>query len=160
MNRFVKIAIVAVAVIFLGIQLIRIDRTNPPVVSAQSIESYVSVPGDVSEILARSCNDCHTFKTVYPWYSHLAPVSWFLRDHVDHGRSHLNMSEWGTLSPEKQARKLEEICDEVRGGEMPLPSYLWIHHDAVLSEADKDALCSWTGTERKKLESNVQTEAK
>jgi hypothetical protein len=54
------------------------------------------------------------------------------------------MSEWGTYEPKKQAHKLEEICDEVRSGNMPLPSYLWIHRDSVLSEADKDALCSWT----------------
>ena len=160
MKRIFKIAIVAVAVIFLGIQFVRINRTNPPVVSAQSIESHISVPGDVSEILGRSCNDCHTHKTVYPWYSQVAPVSWFLRDHIDHGRSHLNMSEWGSYKPEQWAHKLEEICDEVRAGNMPLPSYLWNHHDAVMSEADKDAICSWTESERKKLEAKAQTEAK
>ena len=72
----------------------------------------------------------------------------------------MNMSEWGTLSREKQARMLEEICEMVRAGEMPLPSYLWIHHDAVLSNADKDALCSWAETERRKLVPGTQTEAK
>jgi hypothetical protein len=160
MRRFLKIAVLAVAVVFVGIQLVRIDRSNPPVASGKSIEYHVTVPGDVGEILGRSCNDCHSYKTVYPWYSHVAPVSWFLRNHIDHGREHFNMSEFGDLSPEKQARKLEEICDEVRGGEMPLPSYLWIHHDAVLSEADKNALCSWTEAERKKLEVNNRSEAK
>jgi Haem-binding domain len=160
MKRFLKIAFIAIAVIFLCIQFVRIDRTNPQVVPGQSIESHIVVPGDVSEILGRSCNDCHSYKTTYPWYSHVAPVSWFLRDHIDHGREHLNMSEWGSLSPEKQARKLEEICDEARGGSMPLSSYLWIHHDALLSEADKNALCSWTESERKKLESNIQSDAK
>ena len=160
MKRFLKIALIAITVIFLGIQFVRIDRTNPSIVAGQSIESHVAVPGDVSEILGRSCNDCHSHKTIYPWYSHLAPVSWFLRDHIDHGRSHFNMSEWGALSPERQARKLEEICDEVLGGEMPLPSYLWIHQDAALSETDKNALCSWTDSERRKLEANTQTEAK
>ncbi|HJS52285.1 MAG TPA: heme-binding domain-containing protein [Pyrinomonadaceae bacterium] len=152
MKRFVKIAIVSIAVIFLGIQFIRIDRTNPPVVPGQSIESHTAIPGDVSEIFGRSCNDCHSYKTVYPWYSHIAPVSWFLRDHVDHGRSHLNLSEWGTYDANKQEHLLEEVCDEARGEAMPLPSYLWIHHTAVLSEADKNALCSWTESERKKTE--------
>ena len=160
MKRFLKIALITIAVIFLGIQFVRIDRTNSSVVPGQSIESFVSVPGDVREILGRSCNDCHSYRTIYPWYSHVAPVSWFLRDHINHGREHLNMSEFGTLSPEKQVRKLEEICDEVRGGQMPLPSYLWIHHDALLSETDKDALCSWTESERKKLEAKAQTDAK
>jgi Haem-binding domain len=160
MKRFLKIAVVVITVTFLGIQLIRIDRTNPPVVAGQSIESHIAVPGDVGEILGRSCNDCHSYKTDYPWYSHIAPASWFLRDHVDHGREHLNMSEWGTLSAEKQARRLEEICDEVRGGGMPLPSYLWIHHDARLSETDKNTLCGWTEDERRKLEAYSQTDAK
>ena len=70
------------------------------------------------------------------------------------------MSEWGSYKPEERAHKLEEICDEVRAGNMPLPSYLWIHHDAVLSEADKNALCSWSESEQKKLESRIQTDAK
>jgi hypothetical protein len=160
MKRVAKITAIAIAVILVGIQFVRIDRSNPPVVSGEPIESHVSVPGDVSEILGRSCNDCHSHKTVYPWYSHVAPASWFLGYHVNHGREHMNMSEWGALRREKQARMLEEICEMVRGGEMPLPSYLWIHRDAVLSEADKDALCSWTESERKKLEANTQTEAK
>jgi Haem-binding domain len=160
MKRFLKIALIAITVTFIGIQFVRIDRTNPSIVAGQSIESQMTVPGDISVILGRSCNDCHSYKTVYPWYSHLAPVSWFLRNHIDHGREHLNMSEFGSLSPEKQSRKLEEICDEVRGGEMPMPSYLWIHHSAVLSDADKDALCSWTASERKALEAKAQIDAK
>jgi len=160
MKRYLKIALIAIAVIFLGIQLVRIDRSNPPVVSSQSIESQMAIPGDVSEILGRSCNDCHTHKTAYPWYSQVAPVSWWLRNHISDARRHLNMSEWGTYEPKKQAHKLEEICDEVRSGNMPLPSYLWIHRDSVLSEADKDALCSWTESERKRLAATDQTEAK
>ena len=160
MKRYLKIALIAVAVIFLGIQLVRIDRRNPPVVSSRSIEGQIPIPGDVSEILGRSCNDCHTHKTDYPWYSQIAPVSWWLGDHIADGRRHLNLSEWGTYEPKKQAHKLEEICDEVRSGHMPLPSYLWIHRDSMLSEADKEALCSWTEAERKRLASNTQTEAK
>src|SRR4030095_7156763 len=160
MKRYLKIAVIAIAVILLGIQLVRIDRSNPPVVPAQAIESHMGVPGDVSEILGRSCNDCHTHKTAYPWYSQVAPVSWWLRNHISDARRHLNMSEWGTYEPKKQAHKLEEICDEVRSGNMPLPSYLWVHHDAMLSEPDKDALCSWTQSERNRLGSNAQPGAK
>jgi len=32
----------------------------------------------------------------------------------------------------------------VREGGMPLPSYLWIHRDARLSEAEWKAVCDWS----------------
>lgn len=152
-KRIIKIFVVFIAVVFAGIQFIPVDRTNPAVDPSQTIEAHVAIPGDVGLILARSCRDCHTAKTVYPWYSRVAPVSWWLRDHIDHGRENLNLSVWGSYSPSQQAHRLDEICEEVRAGNMPLPSYLWMHRDAVLSEADKTALCTWADNARAQIES-------
>jgi hypothetical protein len=78
-------------------------------------------------------------------------VSWWVIDHVDHGRSHLNISEWGKLDRDKQDKGLREICDEVSDGLMPLPSYLPLHPQAKLSEQDKKTLCEWTSAERQRL---------
>jgi Haem-binding domain len=149
--RILKWVVMVLAVIFLGAQFIRPERTNPAIDQSQTIEAHVQVPTDVSSILARSCNDCHSNKTVWPWYSNITPVSWWLTDHVNHGRKDLNMSEWGKLPRDRQERKLREICDEVTGGMMPLPSYLPAHPSARLSEQDKKALCDWTDAERERL---------
>jgi hypothetical protein len=153
-KKVLKILVVVLAVGLIVIQFFRVDRTNPPIVESQTLAAAVSVPPDVTLILGRACNDCHSHKTVYPWYTNLQPVAWWLRDHIDHGREELNLSTFNTYETKKKARKLEEICDEVRDGKMPLPSYLWGHPEAVLTESDKNVLCSWTEAERAKLTNN------
>ena len=150
--RVVKIVLVALAVIFALIQFVRVDKSNPPVVAENSMEAAINVPADIQQILARSCNDCHSNKTVYPWYTQVAPVSWWLRNHINEGRRELNISEFATYNDRKKGKKLEEICEQVRSGEMPLPSYLIVHSEAPLSESDKNALCDWSNSERAKFE--------
>ncbi|MFN2501974.1 MAG: heme-binding domain-containing protein [Pyrinomonadaceae bacterium] len=144
LKKVIKIAVVVLAGAFIVIQFFGIDKANPPVNSDDTLEAAVAVPADISMILARSCNDCHSNKTTYPWYSHVQPFSWFLKDHIDEGRRELNFSVFNTYSNEKKAKKLDEICQEVGSAAMPLPSYLWIHGDAVLSASDATALCDWT----------------
>ena len=149
--RVLKWVVIALAVIFVGIQFIRPARTNPAIDPAQTIEAHVQVSPEVSSILARSCNDCHSNKTVWPWYTNVAPVSWWLSNHVKEGRKELNMSEWGRLPRDRQERKLRQMCDEVTDGVMPLSSYLPMHPGARLSEQDKKTLCDWTDAERDRI---------
>jgi hypothetical protein len=149
MKRVLKIVVIVAAIAFIVIQFIPVDKTNPPIDPTKTIEASMNVPPDVQQILARSCNDCHSNKTEYPWYSNIAPVSWWLKNHITEARHELNFSEWGTYNEKKKAHKLEEICGETRSHAMPLPSYLWIHRDAVLSESDIATLCNWTEAERK-----------
>ena len=151
-KKTIKIIALVLVAAFVIMQFFRIDRTNPPIVEGETLEAAVNVPADVSQILARSCNDCHSHKTIYPWYSHIQPSAWFLRDHVDHGRSHLNFSVFNTYDAKKKAKKLEEICEEIESEAMPLPSYLWIHRGAVLSKSDGKALCDWANLERTKIQ--------
>ncbi len=151
LKKILKIAILALAAAFIVIQFFQIDRSNVPVVAGQTIEAAVNVPADVSQILTRSCNDCHTNTTAYPWYSYIQPAGWFLKDHIDDGRRHLNFNTFATYDEKKRKKKLEEVCDEVTSGAMPLPSYLWIHRDAVLSESEKKTLCDWATAEREKV---------
>ncbi|MEQ1923564.1 MAG: heme-binding domain-containing protein [Pyrinomonadaceae bacterium] len=144
MKKAFKIAAIVLVLGFITIQFFGIDKTNPPIVESETLEAVVAVPPDVALILGRSCNDCHTDKTVYPWYANIQPSGWFLKDHIDHGKSHLNLSKFATYEKNKKIKSLEEICEEVQSAAMPLPSYLWIHRDARLSESDKRALCDWT----------------
>ena len=149
--RIVKIVLICLAVVFVLIEFVRIDKTNPPVDAEKTMEAAINVPPDIQQILARSCNDCHSNKTVYPWYSNVAPVSWWLRNHINEAKRELNMSEYATYAPKKQERKLKEVCEQVRSAEMPLPSYLIIHRESALSPSEIDAICAWTDAERKKF---------
>jgi len=142
-----KIVLIVVAVLVVGfivIQFFQIDRTVPPVQAAETIEAAVPVPPDISEIIGRSCVDCHSNLTVYPWYTRIQPVGWFMKNHIDEGRRELNFSIFNTYNPRRKVKKLEEICEQVTESEMPLPSYLWIHWNAALKPTEVQALCDWT----------------
>ena len=152
MKKILKIVVIIAATAFVVLQFFRPDRTNPPIVEAETLEAATSVPAEVQIILSISCNDCHSHKTVYPWYSNISPFSWFLADHIEHARGEVNFSVWNTYDINKKARKLEEICEMVEAGAMPLPSYLWIHRDAALSESNVETLCNWVNQEKLRLD--------
>jgi hypothetical protein len=147
----IKRIFLGLLVVFVLIQLYRPSRENPPIDQAKTIEQSIAIPQNVEAILSRSCNDCHSSKTTWPWYSNIAPVSWMLAEHIKDGRNELNFSQWRDFSARKKRKKLEEICEQVNKGDMPLPSYLWIHRDAKLSPADKTLLCDWANAEKAKI---------
>jgi len=151
MKKALKIVAIVFVVAFIVIQFIRPDFTNPPVNQAETLYSTMEVPENVKTILNRSCADCHSNETKYPWYSKIQPSAWFLADHIKDGRRELNLSVWNTYEPRRKRKKLSEICEQVQEKEMPLPSYLWIHWDAKMSEADIKTLCDWTEQESAKI---------
>lgn len=151
--KILKWLALVVLVVLIGLQFVRPDRTNPAVDLSQAIHARLQPNPQVAAILDRSCQDCHSNTTRWPWYSNVAPVSWFVIDHVNHGRSHLNFSEWGTLDNRQAAKKLEEVCEEVQDGVMPLPSYTRIHWGAKLSPEDIKTLCDWTAVEAARIAS-------
>lgn len=151
MKKLFKVAVILAAVAFIAIQFFRPTFSNPPITPGHSIEESAHVPAEVQMVLARSCNDCHSNKTLYPWYSRISPFSWFLAGHIEDGRRELNFSEWGSYAAKKKAHKLEEICEMVEGGAMPLGSYLWIHRDAALNADQRRMLCDWAKEERAKI---------
>jgi hypothetical protein len=156
MRRVLKIAAILMVVLVVGIQAIRPARTNPPVDESQTINAKTQITPEVASIFDRSCRDCHSNKTVWPWYTNVAPVSWWLSNHVSDGRRSMNMSEWSKLPNDRQERKLRQICDEVQDGNMPLSSYTPMHPAAKLSDQDKKTLCDWTEKERQRLSSSAK----
>ena len=134
--------------LLIGIQAIRPARTNLAVNPSHTLEAIVAVPPQVESILQRACYDCHSDETRWPWYSNVAPVSWFVIDHVDSGRRHANFSDWlrrNTKDPTQYTReRFEAICKQVQIREMPLWSYLLVHRNASLSQADIETMCQWT----------------
>ena len=137
--------------LFLVAQIIRPSRANPPVDESQTIQVRTQMTPEVAAIFERSCRDCHSNKTVWPWYTNVAPVSWFIANHVRDGRHSMNLSEWGRLDRDQQDRKLRQICDEIQDGVMPLSSYTPLHPGSKLTEQDKKTLCEWTDAERQRL---------
>ena len=85
----------------------------------------------------------------------MTPFNWFLAGHIDEGRHEMNFSTWSTYTREQKISKLDEICEVVEEGAMPLPSYLWIHQDAVLSKGEADMLCNWARNESARVESST-----
>jgi hypothetical protein len=126
-------------------------KSNPPSDPTQAIEAKLQVTPPVAAILDRSCNDCHSNKTRWPWYSHVAPVSWFVIDHVNEGRENVNLSEWGKYSQRDAEALLRQMCREVRAEVMPLSSYTPLHPGSKLSAEDIKTFCAWTDAERARL---------
>jgi acyl-CoA reductase-like NAD-dependent aldehyde dehydrogenase len=142
MRRKFRAFAVTAAVLVIAIQFVRPARTNPAVDPTRALTAMHPVPSHAAGVLDRACRDCHSNDTRWPWYSNVAPVSWFVIDHVNHARSHFNYSDWAGYSLEDRARLLKNSCDLAREREMPLQSYLWMHGAARLSTADIDAVCS------------------
>lgn len=151
-SKILKRAAIAVALIFICIQFKHPQMTNAAVDESRSMESHLRVTPEVRAILARSCNDCHTQRTRFPWYSRVAPFSWMLADHIREGRGHLDFSDWAAYDDEEQDLHLQNICRITRRGAMPIPSYLYMHRDAKLSQADVKTLCDWANAERDRLQ--------
>ena len=86
MRKPFKVAAIAIVIGFITLQFFGIDKTNPPIVHSETLEATVAVPPDVALIMGRSCNDCHTNKTIYPWYANIQPAGWFVKDHIDEGK--------------------------------------------------------------------------
>ena len=105
----------------------------------------------VRSTLERSCKDCHSDATRYPWYSYIAPVSFLITSDIRQGRERLNLSRWHEYPLIRRQRCLFEIANQVRDREMPLSIYTFLHRDARLSQADIDAIFHWTQTERARL---------
>jgi hypothetical protein len=127
----------------LAIQVMRPARTNPVTDPTQTIAAHVAMPAPVQAVVARACVDCHTNDTRWPWYSGVAPVSWFVIGHVNDGRRALNFSNWNDHSTRAPGPPLGKICKEVQSGGMPLSSYLLMHRDARLTPDDISVLCAW-----------------
>ena len=150
-RKTLKWVLVAICLIFIGLQFTNPRHTNPPFDESKTLESMTVVPSEVSGIFAHSCNDCHSNATNWRWYTYVAPVSWLTVGHVTKGRSELNFSEWGTYGARMKQTRLGAICDLTEKEAMPLPSYAFVHRDVKLSRDQVRAICEWTKQEAQRL---------
>lgn len=150
MKKNILLALLGLLVV---IQFIRPDTSTPAVDAAQDFCQMLQPPAEVETLLKVACYDCHSHETRYPWYNQIAPVSWWLANHVREGREHVNFSTFGALSAHDRAEVLEEAVEVIEAGEMPLNSYTWTHADARLSAEQKNTLVAWLkGGDRPSME--------
>lgn len=141
MRRVAKPILVLFAFVFLGMQFIpTAARPKTSTTNGDPHMAQVINPG-VGAILDRSCQDCHSSRTKWPWYSHVAPISWIVYKDVTEGRENLDFSAWTKQADPVYERAL--ICNAVSSGEMPLPEYTVIHRNAKLSKRDVELICGW-----------------
>ena len=134
--------LIGLAILVIIIQFFRPSK-NLSDDTSKDIGTLYNVPEDVKVILQRACNDCHSNKTIYPWYAEVQPVEWWLNDHIVDGKRHFNLNNFTSLKVAVQKKKMEECMEQIKKNEMPLDSYTWIHKDAILSEADNQTINTW-----------------
>jgi hypothetical protein len=131
------------AVTLVGLQFFNPALTNPVVPPGGDLMSANPPPAEVAALLHNACYDCHSYETKWPWYSHVAPVSWLQTSHVYKARDAMNFSDWPHDDPALERGALKHIGHEVETGRMPLPSYTWIHRASRLTPAQRKELTDW-----------------
>jgi len=148
MKKFLKALtpkriIVGLIVIIILMQFFRIDKTNPEYDPANDFITSMNPPKEIADMLKVACYDCHSNETRYPWYTNIAPISWWIKDHINEGRRELNFSLWKTFNARRTNHKLEEGNEKVKNHDMPLKSYLIMHNDARLSDDQRKQLAAY-----------------
>ena len=143
MKKKLKISLWVLLIFVVFAQLKRIDKTNPEMKPEQTFSTVENPPENVINLLHVACFDCHSNTTVYPWYSNVAPFSWWLSSHINHARTKMNLSEWGRLSKKERGEKLEKMAKKIELGYMPISSFKIMHVEARLRDEDKKLLSNW-----------------
>ena len=139
-------------IILIVIQFIRPQKNIHTGPQPNDISTIYAVPADVDSILVVACTDCHTNNTRYPWYNRVQPIAWFLDNHVRDGKKSFNLNEFTTYPAWWQYDKISEVKKQIDKGDMPLSSYTWIHKDAILTDAQKNTIGSWSEEIKRQME--------
>lgn len=138
-----KKVLIVILIILIAIQFVRPNKNTSAAAQPANITQLYTTGDDVKTILGKSCYDCHSNNTDYPWYFNIQPVAWWLDSHINEGKNHLNFDEFGNYPAARKYHALEESIEQVKEGEMPLNSYTWIHTDAKLSDAQRKVFVDW-----------------
>lgn len=159
MNTFLRYFLLALLSAFIIIQFFGIDKSVPEYDESRDFLSVYEPPDEVESIFRTACYDCHSYSTIYPWYSNIQPAGWWLESHIEEGRDEMNLSLWEDYSPDDADHLLEEMVEMVEDEEMPLPSYTWIHADARLTDQQREQFTVWISDLRASLQQSADTSA-
>lgn len=142
-----KKILIGLAILFVVIQFVnRTDKSVPEVDASKDFLRATNAPENVIAVFKTACYDCHSYHTRYPWYSNVAPVSWWISGHIEQGREEMNLSTWTDYSQKKKDHKLEKMVDAFENGWMPLGSYTIIHRDALVPFRIRYEVADWLKT--------------
>jgi hypothetical protein len=153
MKKYLRYGAYILAAVLLIIQFIPSEKNNSNDVT-KDITTAFPVPAEVQTILKASCYDCHSNNTVYPWYSKIQPVAWWLADHVKEGKGEVNFNVFADYKPRRQYKKFDEIIKQIEEDEMPLSSYTLIHRETILSPAQKTTMINWAKSMKDTLQAH------
>jgi hypothetical protein len=155
-----KKILIALVIVLVLIQFFRPERNLSDDRTNDISKKYV-VPEHVSRLLAGGCNDCHSNKTTYPWYTNIQPIGWWMAGHVNEGKGHLNFSSFTHRNLAYQNHKFEEIIEMVKEKEMPLPSYTWLglHPEANLTDDERNQIVQWASAQMDTLKKNYPADS-
>jgi heme-binding protein len=140
-SRRLRQAVILFVCLFVAAQLVRTARANPAIDPNRTLGAHVGTTNGLAAILDRSCRDCHSNATVWPWYTQIAPVSWLMAYEVSAGRKAVNFSEWAGYQADQQKRLLNESCRDASTGKMPGP-YPLLRPETRLSAQDIETICA------------------
>ncbi len=146
--KIVKKVAIVLLLVFIALQFYRPKKNQSNGNHSAQFLTETNPPPDIKVLLQQTCYDCHSNNTEYPWYNNIAPVSYWLANHIKDGKKHLNFSDWERYSLKKKDHKLEEIVEMVEAGEMPLNEYTWTHEEAKLSDEQRKAVVMWANQTR------------
>ncbi|WP_394970661.1 heme-binding domain-containing protein [uncultured Croceitalea sp.] len=139
--KILKKILVAALIILVVIQLWRPEKNNAEYREVAAFIADTKPSTEITTILESKCYDCHSNRTVYPWYAEVAPISLWIADHIEEGNEHFNVSKWSSYDLDKKGHKLDELIEEVEEGHMPEDAYTWLH--GKLTENEKEQLIGW-----------------
>jgi len=155
MKKRIKPVLLALLALLAIIQFFQIAKTNPPHDTSKDFITIQNPPQEVAKLLQDACYDCHSHLTEFPWYTNVQPLAWWIKDHINDGRRHLNFSTWADLNAKRKARKAEELVEMVGEEEMPLKSFTWTHPEARLTNLQRKKMVDWLKTVETKEKKTV-----
>ena len=141
-GKFKKIA-TGLLLLLLVLQVFSIDKSQEPIDPNLDLFQTENVPDDIRNLLKNACTDCHSQEVVFPWYTNVEPISWWVKGHIDHGRENLNFSKWQNYESNRMQRKIDECIEVLENKRMPLTSYALAHPKARLKAEDRSRLITF-----------------
>lgn len=139
-----KKVIFSIVALLIMMQFFKIDKTNPSSLQEHDFLVMMNAPDNIRQSFKNACYDCHSNQTVYPWYTDVAPISFWIKGHIKNARSNVNFSEWQNQYDDKgRSHKIQESIEKIEAGHMPPKSYKWMHQSAKLSDAQNKELLNW-----------------
>lgn len=137
MARMISYTVLFLLLVSVAIQFIPADISNP------GITYDIPTTPRIKTVLKKACYDCHSNETVWPWYSKISPISWFVAGDVNEGRQELNYSEWDRYDGEEKLEMIRDSWKEIAENKMPPWIYVKMHPESALTIEERAVIYNW-----------------